>query len=161
HPEVAAAATNLAYVLSGSGDYETARRLYERALSTWEKTLGADHPNVATALLNLARLEMKTGNYQDAGPLLDRALAIQVKGLGAGHADVAATLISRAELAARTGARVEAFATAARAEALSREHLRLTVRTLPERQALAYASSRSSALDLVVQLASMRPGDGE
>ena len=53
-------------------------------------------------------------------------------------------LSSRAELAAHTGATTEAFATAARAEALSREHLRLTVRTLPERQALAYASSLPS-----------------
>ena len=42
---------------------------------------------------------------------------------------------------------------AARAEALSREHLRLTVRTLPERQALAYASSLPSNLDLMLRLA--------
>ena len=71
------------------------------------------------------------------------------------------TLSSRAELAAHTGATREAFATAARAEALSREHLRLTVRTLPERQALAYASSLPSALDLMLRLASTRPGDSQ
>jgi hypothetical protein len=61
----------------------------------------------------------------------------------------------------RTGATIEAFGTAARTEALSREHLRLTVRTLPERQALAYASSLSSALDLMLRLASTRPGDSQ
>src|SRR5262249_35181999 len=66
-----------------------------------------------------------------------------------------------AELAAQNGATNEAFATAARAEALRREHLRLTVRTLPERQALAYASSLPSTLDLVLRLASTRSGDGE
>jgi CHAT domain-containing protein len=161
HPEVAASATNLAYVLSRSGDDEAARPLYQRALGIWEKSLGADHPKVATALVNLARLYLKTGNYQDAGPLLARALAIQEKGLGSEHPDVAVTLSSRAELAAHTGETIEAFSTAARAEAISREHLQLTVRTLPERQALAYASSLPSALDLMLRLASTRPSDGE
>jgi CHAT domain-containing protein/tetratricopeptide (TPR) repeat protein len=161
HPEVAAAATNLANVLSRTGDYDAARRFYERALSNWEKSLGADHPKVATALVNLARLHLTTGNYHEAGPLLARALAIQEKGLGPEHPDVAVTLSSQAELAAHTGARIDAFATASRAEALSREHLRLTVRTLPERQALAYASSRASALDLMLGLASTRSGDSQ
>jgi tetratricopeptide (TPR) repeat protein len=161
HPEVAAAATNLAHVLSRTGDAEAARLLYERALSNWEKSLGANHPKVATAMVNLARLDLGTGKYDDAGALLARALVIQEKGLGPEHPDVAVTLSSLAELAAETGATNEAFATAARAEALSREHLRLTVRTLPERQALAYASSLPSALDLELRLASTRSGDGE
>lgn len=160
HPEVAASATNLAYVLSRIGDYEAARPLYERALTNSEHSLGPDHPKVATALVNLARLYMSTGNYDEAAPLLARALAIQVKGLGPEHPDIAVTLSSQAELMAHMGNTVEAFAIAARAEELVREHLRLTVRTLPERQALAYASSLPLALDLMVQLASTRPGDG-
>jgi tetratricopeptide (TPR) repeat protein len=64
HPEVAAAATNLAYVLSRAGDYEAARPFYERALSNWETSLGADHPKVATALVNLARFHLSTGQYR-------------------------------------------------------------------------------------------------
>jgi CHAT domain-containing protein/tetratricopeptide (TPR) repeat protein len=160
HPEVAAAATNLAYVLFGSGEYEAARPLYERAVGTWEKRLGPDHPKVATALVNLARLYLTTGNDHAAGLLLDRALVIQEKALGAEHPDIAITLRRRAELAARTGATIEAFATAARAEALSREHLRLTLRSLPERQALAYAMSLTSALDLMLHLASTHSDEG-
>jgi CHAT domain-containing protein/Tfp pilus assembly protein PilF len=161
HPEVATALSNLAYVLSQAGDAASAKPLYERALSIREKSLGADHPKVATALVNLGRFYLRTGNYHNAGPLLARALAIQENSLGPEHPDVAGTLSSRAELAARTGAKVEAFATAARAEALSRQHVRLTVRTLPERQALAYASWLPSALDLMLHLASTRPGDSE
>ena len=68
---------------------------------------------------------------------------------------------SRAELAAGTGATTQAFEDAARAEALSREHLRLTLRTLPEREALADASSLSSVLDLLLRLASTRSDDRE
>jgi CHAT domain-containing protein/tetratricopeptide (TPR) repeat protein len=161
HPEVAASATNLAYVVSRTGDDAAARSLYERALSIWESSLGVDHPKVATALVNLARLCIKTGNYQGAAPLLARALAIQEKSLGPEHPDLALTLTSQAELAAHTGATTDAFAIAARAEALSREHLRLTVRTLPERQALAYASSVPPAIDLMLKLAALRAGDSQ
>jgi CHAT domain-containing protein/tetratricopeptide (TPR) repeat protein len=161
HPEVAAAASNLATVLSHTGESESARLLYERALSIWEQSLGADHPKVATGLRNLARLYLRAGNYHDAGPLLARALAIQEKGLGPEHPDVGVTLSSRAVLAAHNGATSEAFDTAARAEALSREHRRLTVRTLPERQALAYASSLPTDRDLMLRLASSSPGDSQ
>ena len=161
HPEVGAAAINLADVVSGTGETELARPLYERALSIWEKSLGADHPKVAIGLVKLARLYLRMGNDDVAGPLLARALAIQEKGLGPGHPDVAVTLGSRAELAAHRGDASEAFATASRAEALSREHLRLTIRTVPERQALAYASSLPSTLDLMLRLASTRVGDSE
>ena len=161
HPEVGAAATNLAHVLSRTGEDDMAKPLYERAVSIWERSLGVDHPKVATGLVNLARFHLRAGNYDEPGPLLARALAIQEKALGPDHPDVAVTLSSRAELAAHNGQPREAFAMAARAEALSREHLRLTVRTLPERQALAYASSLPSTLDLMLRLASIRPGDSQ
>ena len=161
HSEVAASATNLADVLSRTGEDDRAKRLYERAVTIWERSLGVDHPKVAIGLGNLARFYLRTGSYQEPGLLLVRALAIQEKALGPDHPDVALTLSSRAELEAHNGAASEAFATAARAEALSREHLRLTVRSLPERQALSYASSLPSTLSLMLRLASIRPGDSQ
>ena len=136
-----------------------ARRLYERAVSIWERSLGADHPKVATALGNLARFYLRTGSDQErqAAP-----------GSGADDSGEGARSGASRRRASRSAARpssrlttappAEAFETAARAEALSREHLRLTVRTLPERQALAYASSRPSTLNLMLRLASIRTG---
>jgi CHAT domain-containing protein/tetratricopeptide (TPR) repeat protein len=159
HPEVAAAATNLADVLSQTGELDLARPLYARALIVWEKSLGSEHPKVAAGLVSLARFHLRAGNDAAAAPLLARALAIQEKALGAEHPEVAVTLAGRAALAARGGATSEAFAIASRAEAVSHEHLRLTVRTLPERQALAYASSIPSARDLMLRLASGQAGD--
>ena len=50
----------------GPATTTAARPLYERALSIWEKSLGADHPKVATALVNLARFYLRTGSYHDA-----------------------------------------------------------------------------------------------
>ena len=161
HPEVGAAAGNLADVLSRTGEDDRAKRLYERAVTIWERSLGVDHPKVATGLGNLARFYLRTGSYQEPGLLLVRALGIQEKALGPDHPDVALTLSSRAELEAHNGAAREAFATAVRAEALSREHLRLTIGSLPERQALSYASSLPSTISLMLRLASIRPGDGQ
>ena len=161
HPEVGAAAGNLADVLSRTGEDARAKRLYERAVTIWERSLGVDHPRVATGLGNLARFHLRTGSYQEPGLLLARALAIQEKALGPDHPDVALTLSSRAELEAHNGAARDAFATAVRAEALNREHLRLTIGSLPERQALSYASSLPSTLSLMLRLAAIRPGDSQ
>ncbi len=158
HPDIAAIATNLATVLLRTGEEESGRRLYERALNIREKSLGLDHPKVAASLVNLGRLYSKDGRFAEARSLLDRALAIQEKRLGPEHPEVAVTLSSLADLAVRSGATREAFAMAARAEMLGREHMRLTARVLPERHALAYASSRNAALDLMLSVAAQRAG---
>jgi len=67
------------------GNYEQAKPLYERALSVWEKVLGAEHPQMALGLNNLAGLHKTQGNYEQAKPLYERALAIFEKALGAEH----------------------------------------------------------------------------
>ena len=154
HPAVATAAMNLAYVLSHLGDASTASSLYEHAARIWEQSLSADHPKVARALIGQARVSVASGNYGQAAPLLTRALAIQEKTLGPAHPDLVTTLTLAAEVSARTGSGTDAFTAAGRAEDIRREHLRLTVRTLPERMALAYAASLPSAVDVMLRLAS-------
>ena len=148
-------------MLVQSGNGVAATPLYERALGIWEKALGPDHPKVATALVNLAGVYSNRGNYDGARPLVIRALATQQKHLGPEHPDTAHTLTRLAELAARTGLTGEAFEAAADAEGLWREHVRLTARTLSERQALAYATSATSALDVMSSIAAARPADRE
>jgi CHAT domain-containing protein/tetratricopeptide (TPR) repeat protein len=161
HPEVAAAATNLAYVLVQTGNGSAAAPLYERALGIWEKALGSDHPRVATALVNLAGAYSNRGNHDDAKQLVVRALAIQRKQLGPEHPETAHTLTKLAELAVRTGSTAEAFEAAADSDGIWREHVRLTARTLSERQALAYATSASTALEVMLSIAAARPADRE
>ena len=159
HPDIAASAANLARVLEQTGDIDTARSLYDRALRISEKAFGPDHPNVATALLDVAGLRSRMGAAAEAALLQRRALAIQQRQLGPEHPDVAGTLSSLSLLEARAGAAADAFATAARAEDIRREHVRLTARTLSERQALAYATSATSALDVMLSVAATRADD--
>lgn len=157
HPEVAAAATNLAYVLSHLGDDAGARSQYSNALRIWKLSFGSDHPKVARALLNLAGLELQAGNYAEARPLVTQALAIQQQRLGAEHPEVGATLVALADVYAHTGATNEAFNAALRAAEIRREHTRLTARALPERQALAYATSGASGIDMLLSIVSDHP----
>ena len=69
------------------------------------------------------------------------------------HPLVADTTANLASVDFWSGRTADAAASALRAEATSLEHLRTTVRYLPERQALAFASKRPRGLDLAVSAA--------
>ena len=58
---------------------------------------------------------------------------------------------------AKLGNRDTALSSALEAEATGRDHLRLMLRSLPERQALNYAASRPQALNLILSLSSAMP----
>lgn len=148
HPDVAAAATTLGDVVAHAGDPVAARPLYERALHILEQSLGPDHPRVAELLLRLAASPSGDGNR--SMELETRALAIQEQHLGPAHPDVADTLSRLSLLELQGGAIGDAFTAAARADNIQREHIRLTARTLSERQALAYATTATPALDVIL-----------
>jgi CHAT domain-containing protein len=153
HPQVALSLSNLASLLMETGDYVPAKPLLVRSLAIREKVLGPAHPTVAESLVNLANLLRETGDYAAAKPLDERAVAIAEKALGPEHPKVAEILMALAQLQAESGETAGAVETALRAERISRDHMRLTIRTLGERQALAYASTRASGLDLALSLA--------
>lgn len=153
HPQVALSLSNLANLLSKTGDYAAAKPLLARSLAIREKVLGPNHPTVAESLVNLADVLRETGDYTGAKPLNERAVAIAEKALGPEHPQVAEILMPLAQLQAETGEAAGAVETALRAEKISRDQMRLTIRTLGERQSLAYASTRASGLDLVLSLA--------
>ncbi len=151
--EVGTEFNNLGDLFRKSGDADAARAHYERALAIWEKALGSDHPLVAVALDNLADVRRDAGELAAARSLYERAIAIRERAFGAESPFVARTLGGLAVLLARSGEARSARDAALRAEAVGREHLRLTVRTLPERQALRFASVRASGLDVLLSLA--------
>ncbi len=150
HPDVAWSLDNLANLLWNTGDHAGARLLLERALAIGEKAQGPDHPDVASSLNNLANLLRDTGDYAAAHPLFERALAIREKALGPDHADVASSLNDLAQLQLATGERPLALENALRSESIGRDHLRLTIGSLPERQALRYAEIRASGLGVAL-----------
>jgi tetratricopeptide (TPR) repeat protein len=157
HPDTATTLHNLGPVLAREGDYAGARAAYERALAIKETALGQEHPSVASTLTGLAELTSWSGDYVRARVLFERAVAILEKSLGE-HPELARSLDRFAESLALSGNAREASEAALRAERIRHDHLRLTARGLPERQALAYASrEKPSGLDLALTVALLDP----
>jgi CHAT domain-containing protein/tetratricopeptide (TPR) repeat protein len=153
YPPLAEFLMSFADLLHQTGQIEAALPLVERSLAIWEKSLGPDHPLVAQALDRLAMLRNAKGESAAARPLLERALAIEEKSLGAEDPQAADTRRNLAEVLADLGDVQGALDSALRAELARNDHVRLTSRSLPERQALRYAATTESSLPLALTLA--------
>ncbi len=70
---------NLAILYDTQKNYDEAERLYKRALSIWEKSLGPEHLYVAANLENYAALLRATDRKSEADRLLARAKMIRAK----------------------------------------------------------------------------------
>lgn len=153
HPMYAACLFSYGSGLLESGDAAGAHKVLSRALSIQEMAVGAEHPDVAECLQSLAVLAADGGDPRQARQLLGRALAILENAYGPGYVRVGACLASLARVEGSQGNAADGVAAALRAEDIGRDHLQLVVRTLPERQALSYASVRTTGLDPALSLA--------
>lgn len=153
HLQVAGTLTDLGSAGMALGEYAEAERLFKRALSIREKQVGDRSPLLARSLRDLGTAEEATGAFSRAKSLYGRALAIREEGLGSGHPDVAQSYEDLGRVLAATGERDAALSAALRAEEIGGAHLALMAQALPERQALHYAASRPSGLDLALSLA--------
>jgi len=157
HHEVAEGQGLLANLLAEMGEHARARSFWVRSLETREKALGPRHPELARSLMGLGALLAEMGEYAGVRALYERALGILEPSLGPSHPWVAACKMNLARLFLETGEIPAALAASLQANEIARDHLRLTVRTLAEREALRYASVRDTGLDVTLSLAAMEP----
>ena len=123
-----------------------------RALEIWGQATPSETSGLAEALVRHAGLQADQRDHIGARASWERALEIRQRLLGAGHPATAEAEAGLARVLMATGETGEAFRRALQAEAVGREHLRLSLLDLPERQALAYAASRPKGLDLALSL---------
>ena len=152
HPLVAVTLSSLASTLARQHQIRRASSLSTRALTIWEQSGGQE--GFAASLMLHGELISRAGDFPGARRSFARALEIRVPRLGPAHPDVAATEIALAVSEAQTGDRATALARALRGERAGREHLRLMLAALPEREALDYAAARPKGLDLAISLTS-------
>lgn len=157
HVLVAQTLTNLGFVQKSLGRYDDAVRSYQRALAINEKALGPNHPAVATVLQNLSINMANAGDFDGALRLLRRAIAINEENIGANHPALTAPLFSLAAMHTNMRNWQAAADVALRAEQIRRDHVRLTARAMSEREALSYATTNPSALNLAIALAEQQP----
>jgi tetratricopeptide (TPR) repeat protein len=147
----------LGALLNLMGKPAVAVPLLEHALAVEERAYGPDHVELAFVLDNLAASHAALGGLSLARKLYERALVIALNVYGQEHPEVARILGGYANVLSRLGEKQLAFDAAVRTEAIGRAHVELTIRSLPERQALLYASTRPGGLDLALAIAATEP----
>jgi len=145
----------LAKVAQAQKNTALAMEYDRRALDIGQKSC----PNfwcVGGILSDLGEIAYEQGDLANSESYLRRAADVREKSLGPAHPDLARSLNALALTVAAQGKTAEALDTALRAEKIGTDHLRVSVRTLSERQALAYENIRASGLDLALTLAANR-----
>ena len=154
--DVSYSLANLASIAHARGKQSEAVEYEKRAVAMGRKSC----PNswcVAQLLNDLGTLVYEQGELTESERYLREAVAVREKSLGAEHPELARSLSGLALTLAASGKTSEAFAAALRAERIGADHLRISVRSLSERQALAYEAVRASGLNVALSLVA-RPG---
>ncbi|MGV8041318.1 MAG: CHAT domain-containing protein [Thermoanaerobaculaceae bacterium] len=141
-----------------AGDLEGSRVAYERAVAVLERAEGTTSAFMFTAQHFLATALHSQGDLTAAADAYRRCLDLSGQVWGPDHPRVGEVLSHHGLLLAQRGDLPGAMQTALRAERIGREHLRLTCRSLSEREALAYAGSRPRGLDLALSLVAAGAG---
>lgn len=154
HPYVAWTLTNLARIAAESGNVSLAVRYLDEAMAIYERAgSGADPDHVTRTLLLKGELLVQRGSYDAAHDTLTDALAARERFFGPRHPLTADARARLARLDWAKGATETALDGSLAAEDVGREHVRSTVRYLPERHALDYAASRPEGLSIALSIA--------
>jgi CHAT domain-containing protein/tetratricopeptide (TPR) repeat protein len=150
HPSVATSLQDLGDLHFDTGDLDKAMPLFERSLSIRS---ASHHPDTWECLEALARGHDAAGEVEIARRLYAEGLASIEAAAGSGSPRCVDALRNLAWFEMRSGDHASALAHAVRAETLSMQHARLMASSLPEQQALRYASVRPEGLHICLSLA--------
>jgi CHAT domain-containing protein/tetratricopeptide (TPR) repeat protein len=158
HPDVAWTLTNIARVVAASGDVPLALRQLTEAAEIYQRSGAATEPDhLARTITEQGEIEARRGNYLTARNDFTAALTIRERLFGAEHP---LTAESRLRVAAADFALArydDALNGARQARRSGLDHVKFTVRYLPERRALAYASRTTQGLGLELSLVTTAP----
>jgi CHAT domain-containing protein/predicted negative regulator of RcsB-dependent stress response len=154
HPQVSWTLANVAATEMTVGRVTAAWRDINEAIATYRQSGTSDEPDHLARMLELrGRLSAARGDLAGARQSLQEALSERERVFGEAHPLTSETRATLAEMELAGGDRRDAVNEALAAERNGRDHLRFTLRYLPERQALMYAARRTHALDLLVSAA--------
>ena len=143
------------------GQSSEAQRLFERSLAILGKTFGRDHLACTDTLEGLAFTAWMQGQWESSIQWYRQKLAIERSAFGPDNVAVGFTLLQLAyvQVASTPNSNMEPAVTgsvvdtALESERISREHARLTGRSLAENEALRFMAARwHGGLDLALNL---------
>jgi CHAT domain-containing protein len=138
---------------SQNGEFDKAILHLNKALELGRKIYGPDSTMIPLIEANMASLYDRTGQFDQSWKYWQESnQGIRPGGFDAahGHSNYARSLASGGKL----NAAIDEGLTGAR---LSRENFVLALRTLPERQALAFEKQRAHGLDLTISVVARHP----
>ena len=150
HPMVGKTLSALGTSLARTGALQRASLLSQEALRIFENSDAPDAVALADALVLRADILVAEGDVTAARRMLERAVEVRDRSYGASHPRSADARIMLAGLLARGNLWAESWKEAITAEEATRENRRLTLRYLPERQALEFASAQRKGLDIAL-----------
>jgi CHAT domain-containing protein/tetratricopeptide (TPR) repeat protein len=157
-PRLLFPSAHLGMLLLDKGDMVGAREVLAHGLAIGEKAYGPEHPLLGATLRTLGEVDLAEARYADARALIERALHIRTKQFGEDHPEVAELRALLAEaIRGMGGDDDQALALALDAEMRGQAHVRLTVRALPEREALTYAAVRPTGLSTALGIVAQHP----
>jgi CHAT domain-containing protein/tetratricopeptide (TPR) repeat protein len=152
HPDVAWTLTNIAEILQSAGALSLARERADQALAIYARSGPGDEPDYRAHTLLLKGAILLRSGQPGADAVFAEALEARRQVFGPSHPLTAEAETAVATTTFENGQDDDALRAALDAEAVGRDHLRFTIRYLPERQALAYAERRPRGLDLALSI---------
>lgn len=156
-PQVGVSLVILGDAMVRTGDSDKVLPVFRRAVDVLQRAGGERSLDLATATHGLAIALAAQGELALAADLFARSLSLHEELLDPGHPRVGQVLLHLGLITAQRGDLAGAMRMALRAEQIARDHLRLTSRSLSEREALAYAEARARGLDLALSLVAAYP----
>lgn len=139
------------------GRLEDARRFAESGVDLLARRRGPESISTLVEVGDLVDILIASGDLPAARERQEGVDDVLTRSLGPRHPEVARARYRDALLLAADGETGLAITRALEAEETRRAHLRLTIESMPERQALVYAADPRRGLDLALALAATSP----
>jgi len=150
-PDVASTLVSLARTISARGNVSGALANVDQAIAIYHGGTRPQGPDAVAAALSLrGTLLLKRADYGGSRAAFTEALVERERVFGTQHPLTAEAQAQVASADFGLGSIDAAVTGALEAETTGRDHLRFTIRYLPERQALGYADKRPRGLDLAL-----------
>ncbi|HSQ60752.1 MAG TPA: CHAT domain-containing protein, partial [Acidobacteriota bacterium] len=140
--------TKLGWLRLAGGAPDRAEEALQRSLAIQLGAPEADRSFLWITLRGLAMVARERGEWERARAYYEQAVEQVRSTSGPAHPDMGRTLAEFASFDLAAGDSLAAFETALRAAELNRDHLRLTLAGITERQALALTAQLDTGLDI-------------
>jgi len=143
-----------------ASDYPKAYEHARKAVEMGAAVHGPDSQLDSTVISNLAWLEMALGHGDESQKTYQRVIGLYLRRWGPDHSRTADVRAVYAQVLEAAGRHREALDMALESHHIKREYVRLAIRLMPERQALALSDTHSPSFNTLVSIGVNNPDVG-